>query len=196
MPRLTLPSFVRLFQLGLAQVHSRKFMQHFGVGWDEEEQKVAVSAAMVAVSVAMVTNRQIRFFNAGMRRALDNMTFDLDALELDNYVQQAQQFKGNGLFTFVMGRAAESVKNRSRGKHSPTFVKDNVFECMIGPAFQHMWREKGQSEEREMLAVMCQKKRQEEAAAIHEAKERQRAEEEAEEEEKGKEEDEEEEKGK
>ena len=30
MPRMIPPSFVRLFQLTLAQVHSDKFMQHFG----------------------------------------------------------------------------------------------------------------------------------------------------------------------
>ena len=58
MPPMTPPSFVRLFQLGLAQVHSRKFMQHFGILWDidsvlhtpiqviAEQQKVAASAAM------------------------------------------------------------------------------------------------------------------------------------------------------
>ena len=57
MQRITPPSFVRLFQLGLAHVHSRKFMHHFGILWDidsalhipiqviAEQQKVDGTAA-------------------------------------------------------------------------------------------------------------------------------------------------------
>ena len=85
MPVMIPPSYVRLFQITLAQTHSAKFRQHFGAASIDgtlhtpfqllaEQDVVAVSAAQVAESAALATNFQVRLFTEDTRMAIDSKT--------------------------------------------------------------------------------------------------------------------------
>ena len=117
MPRMIPASFVRLFQLALAQVHRKMFMRHFG--WAVEKVlhtpiQVVAEQQGVDVSVAVATNIQIRVFNEDTRMGFDTITSDLDTVEVAGYVRQAQEFQGSGLFMFVLNRAVQHVEERKK----------------------------------------------------------------------------------
>ena len=118
MPRMIPPSFVRLFQFALAQVHSEKFMQHFGSATIEDILHTPIQVLAehegVAVSAAVATDFQINLFTEDTRMALDHITSAMDKIEVDGFVQQAREFQGSGLFMFVLDRAVKHVAEHAQ----------------------------------------------------------------------------------
>ena len=124
---------MRLFQLALAQVHSKKFMQHFG--WacldDVLHTPIQVVAEQkgVAASAALVTNFQIRVFNEDTQMGFDTLTSDLDTDEVADYVQQAKKHQGSGLFMFVLNQAKQHAEGQNKnGKTVSPFAKRIAYE--------------------------------------------------------------------
>ena len=124
MPRMIPPSYVRLFQLTVAQVHSKKWRQHFGAATIENilhtPIQVLAEQRGVAVSAAVATNFQIKVFTEDTRIGIDKLTRDLDKVEYSGYVQEARDYTGSGLFKFVLNRAQQHVAAHTK--------KQNCFE--------------------------------------------------------------------
>ena len=126
MPRLLPPSMVRLYQSALAQTHSKKFMEHFGhakVG-DILHIPIQVMAEESGVDpdLAVASDHQIKMFELYTTMALDEITASFDAAEVARCVEQAQAYKGKGLFTFVLEKATEHAAHRTPQGHTPSPV--------------------------------------------------------------------------
>ena len=128
MSRMTHPSCVRLFQLALAQVHSNKFMQHFGSATIEDilhtPIRVLAEQEGVAASAAVATDFQINLFTDDTRMALGYITSAMGKIEVVGFVQQAREFQGSGMFMFVLGRAVKHV-----AEHAKTGKTPSPFAC-------------------------------------------------------------------
>ena len=72
----------------------------------------------------------MNLFLADTRRAIDNMTSDLDSATVENYVQLAKQHKGEGLFTFVMEQAEKFGMTRFQTQTPMTDVSKAHFSTM------------------------------------------------------------------
>eukprot|EP00974_Lingulodinium_polyedra_P051153 4919555-Lingulodinium_polyedra.AAC.1 len=94
MPRMIPPSLVRLFQLTLSQLHSDKFMQHFGYAKLENilhtPIQVLAERKGVAVSAATATDFQINLFMEDTRMAIDSTTSFMGQHEVTDFVRQAR----------------------------------------------------------------------------------------------------------
>ena len=131
MPRMFPPSFVRLFQFALAQVHSKKFMQHFGFATIEHilhtPIQVLAERKGVAVSAAVATDFQINLFTEGIRAAFDNITSTLDTAEVVAIVQQATPlFSGSAMDNIRYGRIGANdadVIAAAKAAHAHDFIK-------------------------------------------------------------------------
>ena len=137
MPRMIPPSYVRLFQITLSQVHSAKFRQHFGAAamdgtlvqpfhmheHENEEMWVAESAA-----------RRKRF-EVDTRIAIDSKILENDD------VAKVQNYRGKKLWMFVMKRVRAT---------SPVTLRMGC-QQILGAALKR-WREEDQRQQAEQQA--------------------------------------------
>ena len=161
MSRLIPPSFVRLYQLALAQTHSKKFMEHFGAAKVADILNIPIQVMAEESgfdpSSAVATDFQVSLFEEDTTLALDEITASLDAAEVASYVEQARAYKGNGLFMFVLERATEHVAHRTPSGQTPSpFRARLLYEHIIGTAFHSLQREKQEADERDRLNAKYQ----------------------------------------
>ena len=164
MPRLIPATFVCLYQLVLAQTYSKKFMEHFGhatVG-DMLHTPIQVRAEIEGVrqpDFAVATEYQITLFEQNTATALKEISASLGAAEVASYVEQAQAYKGDGLFKFVLELARKHVDDRTPKDKTPSpFRSRLLYEYIIGTAFHSAQMEKQKAERRDWIKAACQNK--------------------------------------
>ena len=91
----------------------------------------------------------------------------MENTSFSDMVRQTQEFKGDGLFAFVLERAAKHIvekhtKTSQLFKTPSPFDIRIMYEKIIGAAFHRMWQEKKEREEKQRMED-DERKRQQEA---------------------------------
>ena len=175
MPLIIPPSYVRLFQIILSQVHSEKFRQHFGaVDTDGtlrtpfqmlalcsiESDKVTASVASVAESVAQASKFQVRLFMTDARLAIDSRTSFLDCQQAQDLVSQVRRYRGTKLWMFVMKQVKQMAMKKTGPMKDPSpFLLHSGYQQIMGAAFKKRWQHALDHKQRPMLEKEPARKR-------------------------------------